>query len=337
MKGHPPTTAGAKRGVQGEAMKSSLRWIGILMMTVAGVWAQSSAARTFPVRGEIVSSAASFGSVTVELAGQGGGVMERVPVNADGSFEFRQAAAGTYELRVVGFGGEVLHQETVYLNGSNQSLSIRLPERTGSASRATGSSVSIGELSHKIPAQAQKLFDKGEQSFAKHNVAEARDLYRQALELDPEFVDAYNELGAAEAAMGRLPEAAEQFQKAIDIAPENQLALPNLCIVLAKMRRFHEAGEVARRALRVVPGSGPIHYILAASIIEEHGNADEAIEHMKRAAAEIPSAHLVASDLLADRGRRQEAVRQLEEYLLVTSPTDTMRPKVEARLAELRQ
>jgi tetratricopeptide (TPR) repeat protein len=307
------------------------------MMTVAGVWAQSSA-RAVAVRGEIVSSAASLGSVTVELAAQGGGVTERASVNADGSFEFRSAASGTYELRVVGFGGELLHQEMVYLNGSSQSLSIHLPERsTGSASRATGSSISIGQLNHKIPAQAQKLFDKGEQSFSKHNVAEARDLYRQAIALDPEFVDAYNELGATEAAMGRLPEAAEQFQKAIDIAPENQLALPNLSIVLAKMRRLHEAGEVARRALKVVPGSGPIHYILAASIIEEHGNSDEAIEHMKRAAAEIPSAHLVASDLLADRGRRQEAVRQLEEYLLVASPTDAMRPKVEARLSELQQ
>jgi hypothetical protein len=58
---------------------------------------------------------------------------------------------------------------------------------------------------------------------------------------------------------------------------------------------------------------------------------------MQRAAAEIPSAHLVASDLLADRGRRQEAVRQLEEYLLVASPTDAMRPKVEARLSQLQQ
>jgi hypothetical protein len=40
-------------------MKSSLRWTGILMMTVAGVWAQSSA-RTVAVRGEIVSSARSL-------------------------------------------------------------------------------------------------------------------------------------------------------------------------------------------------------------------------------------------------------------------------------------
>jgi tetratricopeptide (TPR) repeat protein len=318
-------------------MKSSLRWAGILMLTGAGIWAQPYSTRTFPVRGEIVSSTQSPGSLTVQLTPQGGsGISEQVSVNGDGSFEFRSTASGNYELRVIAFGNQVVHQEMVSLNSSNQTLSIRLPENSsGTASRAAGSSVSIGELNHKIPAQAQKLFNKGEQALSKRNLPEAREFYRQAIALDPEFVDAYNELGATESAMGQYAEAAEQFQKAIDIAPENQLALPNLSIVLAKMKRFHEAGEVARRALKVVPGSGRIHYILAASIIEEHGSPEEAIEHMKRAASEIPSAHLVASDLLADRGRRQEAVRQLEEYLLVASPTDAMRPKVEARLAEL--
>jgi hypothetical protein len=87
----------------------------------------------------------------------------------------------------------------------------------------------------------------------------------------------------------------------------------------------------------VAPGSGRVHYILAASLIEEHGDIDEAIEHMQRAAGEIPRAHLVVCDLLLQRGRRDAAVRHLEEYLLVAQPGDAMRPKVEARLAELRR
>ena len=85
----------------------------------------------------------------------------------------------------------------------------------------------------------------------------------------------------------------------------------------------------------MAPGSGRIHYILAASLIEEQGNLDEAIEHLERATSEVPRAHLTASDLLLQRGRRDAAVRHLEEYLLVAPATDALRPKVEARLSEL--
>jgi tetratricopeptide (TPR) repeat protein len=260
-------------------------------------------------------------------------------VNPDGTFQIRAITAGTYDLRVIGFGNQLLHEETISVNASSQDFTIRLPERSGSgsANRAAGTSVSYAQLQHKIPAQAQKLFDKGEQALAKHNLPQACDYYRQAVASDPGFADAYAQLGSTEASLGRLPDAAADFQKAIDVAPEHQLALSNLAIVLAKLRRFHEAGEVARRALKVVPGSGRVHYILAASLIEEKGNIDEAIEHLELAGGDIPSAHLAASDLLIERGRHDEAVRQIEAYLLVADPHDALRAKAEARLSQLQQ
>ena len=169
------------------------------------------------------------------------------------------------------------------------------------------------QLTHKVPRQAQKAFDRGEQFLAKDDQPAAAELFRQAVALDPEFSDAYNELGAAEANMGQLPEAAEQFQKAIDLVPEHRLALPNLSIVLAKMKRFHEAGLVARRALELVPGAGPkMHYILAFGLLADHAEPQEAITNLKIASIEIPKAHIVAADVLVQCGRKDEAVQELE-------------------------
>jgi superkiller protein 3 len=193
------------------------------------------------------------------------------------------------------------------------------------------------QLTHKVPKQAQKAFDRGEQFLAKDDQPAAAELFRQAVALDPEFSDAYNELGAADANMGKLPEAAEQFQKAIDLVPEHRLALPNLSIVLAKMKRYHEAGQVARRALQLVPGAGPkMHYILAFGLLADHAEPQEAITNLKIASAEIPKAHIVAADVLEQCGRRAEAVQELEEYLRVQPSNDPERPKVEARLAQLK-
>ncbi len=319
-------------------MKLYLRCPVLLMLAACAVWAQRFDAKTMAVRGEIVSSNTNVGSLSVELCADGSGMSETVAVNLDGSFEFHSTTAGTHELRVITANGAVIHQEYVSITGPNQTLSVRLTDGSSpNAAPARGSTVSLQQLQHKVPAPAQKAYQKGEQAASKGNLEEACTHFQEAVALDPEFADAYNDLGAARAGMNQLPEAAEQFQKAIDLVPEHPMALPNLSIVLAKMKNYHEAGEVARRALKVVPASGRIHYILAVSMLAEHGNLDEVIAHLERAAADVPSAHLTAAELLAQRGRSPEAIRHLEEYLAGAAPDDAKRSKVEARLAELRQ
>jgi superkiller protein 3 len=166
----------------------------------------------------------------------------------------------------------------------------------------------------------------------------ARTAFVEAVTIDPEFADAYNELGAADSDLRRLPEAADDFQKAIDLVPDHRLALPNLSIVLAKLSRFHDAAAVARRALKVVAGAtaARIHYVLAASLLADHGDFDEIILHFERSVDAVPTARITAADLLAARGRSQDAVRELEQYLQDAPAGDANRPKAEARLAQLR-
>lgn len=315
-------------------MTAILRLAATFLLAFATILAQSFDSNTIVVRGEIVSSTTLPAGLAVELADNGVRISETAFVNADGSFEFKSAKPGMHELRVTAGDGEVLHHEYVLV--THQALSIRLPDQA-SANRSSEGTISLQQLKHKVPGPAQKAYRKGEQAASKGKADEARTYFEQAVSLDAEFVDAYNELGAAETRLGRLPEAAVQFQKAIDLAPEHRLALPNLSIVLAKMQRFHEAGQVARRALKVDPGSAPIHYILAVSLLTDHGDVEETILHFERAAAEVPAAHLPAAELLARSGRSQEAIHHLEIYLQGAAPGDSMRPKVEGRLAELRK
>jgi tetratricopeptide (TPR) repeat protein len=288
----------------------------------------------FTVRGEISTARPLAGGYMVELA-RNTGLRESVPLGADGSFEFHSAHDGVQELRVVDPRGTVIHEETVVINGPHQMLAIRLPEEP-SVPRAGTNTISLQQLQHKVPPPAKKLFDRGQQAAAEAKYQEAVEAFRQAVSIDPEFADGLNELGVAEAATGDLAHAAEDFQKAIDVAPEHPMALPNLSIVLAKLQRFHEAAEVARRALKVVPDSGRVRYILAASILVEHGDPEEALLNLERASGEIPRAHLIAADVLIILGRPDDAIRHLEEYLRTAPPDDKDRAVAEARLAALR-
>jgi tetratricopeptide (TPR) repeat protein len=315
-------------------MRSCLCVMVTALLTAGAVWPQRQENWRLPVRGEIVTSHPVVGTLTVELSSNGVAPSESVTVQPDGTFEFRSASPGVHELRVIAANGQLLHQESVNITNSGETLSIRLPD-TPDANRSTDSVVSLQQLRHKVPPAARKAYEKGEQAIAKGKLPEARGLFQEAVTIDPEFCEAYNNLGGVEADMKQLPEAAEHFQKAIELVPEHPRALPNLAIVLAKMLHWREAGQVARRAMRVVPGDARMNYVLAASLLTEPSKHDEALEQFERAAAAIPSAHVRAAELLAERGRSDEAIRHLETYLASAPAGDSLRPRAEADLAAL--
>jgi cytochrome c-type biogenesis protein CcmH/NrfG len=316
-------------------MKLCLCAMAVALMAVTLISGQGQQNSPIIVRGEIVPGGPVAGPLTVELSGDGSMPQQSVVVNSDNTFEFRAATPGMHELSVIGAGGRIIHQENVVISNPNQSLSIRLPE-SPDANRSAGSVISLQQLSHKVPAPARKAFDKGEQAVAKGNLLQARNSFQEAVSIDPEFADAYNELGGVDVGLKLLPEAAQQFQKAIDLVPEHPMALPNLAIVLAKMQHLHEAGQVARRALQIAPADGRLHYIVATSLLADKGSIDEVIAEFERSTGTIRAAHVVLADLLATQGRSQEAIQHLETYLSTAPADDRLRPKVEARLAALR-
>jgi tetratricopeptide (TPR) repeat protein len=317
-------------------MRTCVRTAGIAVLSLAALLAQSQEQRAeYPVRGEISWVPPGAGVLTVELTGNQAGPGQTATVGPDGSFELRSVSVGWHEIRVLTAGGATLHQETVYINGSNQLLTINLPDHPNAA-RSADPTVSVQQLAHKVPPQAKKAFEKGVQVGAKGNHQQAEELYRQAVSIDPQFADGFNALAAEEANAGDLKSAAEDFQKAIDIDPQHNLALGNLSIVLAKLRRYGEAASVARRALQVVPNSGTVHFVLAISLLFDKGDSDEVLEHLERSASDVPAAHLVAARLLAQRGKRPEAIQHLEDFLRVAPADDKDRDRAQAMLASLR-
>jgi Flp pilus assembly protein TadD len=317
-------------------MKTCFRSAGLGAIALAAVLAQTPEQNSgFRVRGEISGIPPGMGSLTVELTGNGGGFTERATVAGDGTFEIHASQTGAYELRLTGVAGAVVHQELVMLSNSNQTLSIRLSEAPARAGITQGT-VSLHQLAHKVPPQARKAFDKGEQAKAKGRHEQAADLFRQATSIDPEFADAYNELGVLESEQGDQERAITDFQKAVDLVPDHAVAISNLSIALAKLRRYDEASVAARRALQYMPASGKLRFVLATSLLLARGDSDEVLENLERSTGEIPRAHLVAARLLIRRGRRDEALHHVEDYLRVTPADDQERSRAVSMLAELR-
>src|SRR5579871_3196662 len=146
-----------------------------LILFIAGS-AQAQIGHGVPVRGELETSTVLTGNVTVELASSGTNRSDSATVSPDGRFEFSSVATGVYWLRVLGGDGRVLHEESVSINGSQQSLTIHIKDEQR-ANRSSESTVSYQQLTHKVPRQAQKAYDKGLQSASKGDARSAAEYF----------------------------------------------------------------------------------------------------------------------------------------------------------------
>lgn len=200
-----------------------------------------------------------------------------------------------------------------------------------------GATVSIQQLQHKVSKQAMKEYKKGRNAYSKGDYEGALSHLQNAIQLDPEFADGHNDLGVVLGKLGNTAEAAEQFQKAINLSPDHSVATTNLCLILYMLRRYQEVVPLARRALKNDPGQTYVRYVLAMSIVAQRGDKKEALDNLERAATRFPEARLTASQILAQTGRRDEAVWELEEYLRSVPNTDPARHDAEVQLAQLRQ
>ena len=83
--------------------------------------------------------------------------------------------------------------------------------------------------------------------------SEAETLYRKAIELDPGYATAYNNLGAVLRDSKRYAEAETALRKSIELDPDNSLAYNNLGAVLGDLKRHEEAETAIRKAIELDP------------------------------------------------------------------------------------
>ena len=105
-------------------------------------------------------------------------------------------------------------------------------------------------------------------------------LLESAIDHEPGFVDAHNNLGNVLKAEGDLLRAETAYRRAIEIAPAYFDAHFNLGIVLEAMNRPAEARDCYARALDVQPDFLPA-YLNSGNALKALGKLDEALEYYR--------------------------------------------------------
>jgi tetratricopeptide (TPR) repeat protein len=95
----------------------------------------------------------------------------------------------------------------------------------------------------------------GDRYFEQGNYAQAIEIYKKVIELDPGHADTYNDLGLAYFYLRKPDLAIEALKKATDTAPDMQRAWLSYGFVLMSIGKTSEARPVLSKAHEISPDS----------------------------------------------------------------------------------
>ncbi|TAN70654.1 MAG: tetratricopeptide repeat protein, partial [Magnetospirillum sp.] len=131
----------------------------------------------------------------------------------------------------------------------------------------------------------------------------------RTLRTQPDFEDAYANLGIALYDLGQLEEAAASYRQALDLRPDNPKTNSNLGSILRDLGRLDEAEAICRRAVEIMPDFAEAHYNLGI-VLADLSRGPEAEASYRRAVEIMPhyaEAHNNLGNTLRDLGRLEEA------------------------------
>ncbi|MCA9310809.1 MAG: tetratricopeptide repeat protein [Phycisphaerales bacterium] len=127
---------------------------------------------------------------------------------------------------------------------------------------------------------AEELFEAALDLEDEDQLDAAAATYRRVMALQPDWADAYFNLGNVLGAAGRHEAAEEMFRLALAHDPDNELAWYNLADALQEQDRPELAVDALRHALQLRPDFADAHFNLA-SCLTQIGTREDAARHWR--------------------------------------------------------
>lgn len=146
---------------------------------------------------------------------------------------------------------------------------------------------------------------------------EALEELKQALRLNPGYIEVHNNLAVTYDKMGKHDEALMGLQEALRLNPNYTEAHNNLGTLFAKSGRYEDAVEELTQALRLNPRYAIAHNNLGHIYALQNKN-HEAVMEFREALGIDPdyaSAHSNLGSMYAELGKYEEALKEFQEAL----------------------
>lgn len=143
---------------------------------------------------------------------------------------------------------------------------------------------------HEPQPKARKAAQKAEHFAKKKEHEEAIAKYREAVQIDPLYFEAWNNLALELNAGGKKEEAEQVFRRLMQSNPEHVAVFTNLTALLSGQGRYAEAEAVARQAMKLHNYSFSANFVLGTLLVKEGKWTDEAKIKLQYAQLKYPLA-----------------------------------------------
>lgn len=180
-----------------------------------------------------------------------------------------------------------------------------------------GSTVSAAALN--VPEAARKMFGKGESAFNDQKWAAAEKNFQKAVEIDPDYAQAWSHLGEVLQKESKPTEARSAWEKAVAADPKYIRPYVQLTVLDLAEKRAEDAAAISGKAVAMNPLEFPELYFYNAVANYNLKHLDVAETSARRAtqldtAHEVPRAELLLGTVLLAKGDRS-GVQHLKKYL----------------------
>jgi len=138
-----------------------------------------------------------------------------------------------------------------------------------------------------VKLSVKRAFDEGQRLKKQGDWQAAIPYFQEAIQIDPNYFPAYNNLGAIFQQHHRLEQALESFNKAIELKPQSHAALTNLGATYFLQGKLNEAESALNRALQIKPDFALGLYTLGL-VYKQQARLEEAILRFQAAARQQP-------------------------------------------------
>lgn len=171
-----------------------------------------------------------------------------------------------------------------------------------------------------VANQYYKMENTAIDLMTKNEFPQAIEVWRGALEKDPNDGRAHRNLAFALGQTGHQAEALTEYQKACDLSPDDPIAFAQFGLALLQSGKSEEAIGHYRKSVEMDPFNAGVQADLGAALAD-HGHIDEGLAHLEKATSLKPDSaavHYKFASALLQAGRLPDAVTHLQKSIEIT-------------------
>ncbi len=301
--------------MRGRVHRTGLLPLALLLFSTAAL-----AQQTFELQGEVHAEPGvrlKWARALVTLQGAWTPFTAQTWTDLGGRFRFRKLPAGLYNLTAQ-FPRRGIRRESVDISASLADDRGRIRHTITLQPVPAQQTATVSAHQLTIPEKARKEYSRAQKKLSRRKVDQAVAHLEKAVQLAPHFSQALNNLGTIAFQRREFGKARQFFEQALKADPMAYNPLVNLGGALIRLNEFPKALQINRQAVEKRPQDPLAHSQLGRSYMLL-GQDEKAVEHLSRTrdldAGHFSFPRLSLALIHWRNGRREEAVKELEEFL----------------------